>query len=94
MQAPWLRRLIKGRFRVADAWDQTILSNPAIVTRVICGKKGGAEIEALLFIHPAYFDTLRPARFPEILNPVKSGIRRNQSRQRFRVKNKTQRMTL
>ena len=83
MQKPRLRRLIKGRFRVADAWERAILSNPATVVRDVRGEKGGVEIEALLFICPAYFGTPRPARFPEISNPVKFEIHWNQTGQRF-----------
>ena len=86
--------LLKAHFRVAGAWARAILSNPTTVARRIHGEKGGAEIETFLFIHPAYHGALRPARFPEISNPVKSGIRHNQSRQRFRVKNNTRQMTL
>ena len=43
------RRLIKGCFRVTDAWDQAILSNPASVACNVHGEKGGTEIEASLF---------------------------------------------
>jgi hypothetical protein len=86
--------LLKTHFRVADAWAWVILSNPATVARGVHGEKGGAGIEALLSIHPAYHGTLRLARLPENSNPMKSGIRRSQSHQIFRVKNNTRRMTL
>ena len=49
------------------------MSNPAIVARLIRGEKGGARIEEPLSIHSDNYGTLRPARFPKILNPVKSG---------------------
>ena len=86
--------LLKAHFRVADAWVRAILSNPATVAHGVRGEKGGAKIETFLFIHPAYLGALRPARFPEISNPVKSGIRHIQSRRGFRVKHNTRRMTL
>ena len=46
VRAPRLRRLIKARFRVANAWVQAILSNPTTVARDVRGEKGGAGIEA------------------------------------------------
>ena len=83
VQTPRPRRLIKGCFRVADVWDQAILSNPPTVACNVHGEKGGAEIEALLFIRPTYFSAPRLERFPEISYPVESGIHCYQSRQRF-----------
>ena len=62
VQAPRLRRLIKGCFRVNDTWDQAILSNPATVTRSVRGEKGGAGIEESLFICSARFGTSCLAR--------------------------------
>ena len=40
-------------------------SNPATVARVICGKKGGAGIEATCLIRPDYRHLPRLARFPK-----------------------------
>ena len=70
---------------MTDAWDQAILSNPATVACSVRGEKGGAEIEASPFIYSARFGTPRPARFPEISYPAKSGIHSSQSRQRSRI---------
>ena len=83
VQAPRPRRLIKGCFRVADAWDQAILSNPATVARNVPGQKGGMEIEAPLFIRSAHFGAPCLVRFPEISYPVESEILCTQSRQGF-----------
>ena len=75
--------LIRDCFRVTDAWDQAILSNPATVARSVRGENGDAEIEASLFICSTNFGAPRLARFPKISYPVKSGILCRQSRQRF-----------
>ena len=80
VQTPRSRHLIKGHFRVTDAWDQAILSNPATVARNVHGEKGGMEIKASLFIRSARFSTPRLARFPEILYPAESGMHCRQSR--------------
>ena len=74
VQAARPRHPIKGHFRVTDAWDQAIPSNPRTVAHIVCGEKGGTVIKALLLIWPARFGALHPARFPEISYPAKSGI--------------------
>ena len=79
------RRLLWAYFRVADLWARAILSNPATVVRNIRGEKGSVEIEASLFIRSARFGALRPAGFPKILYPAKSGIHISQSRPRSRT---------
>ena len=86
--------LLKAHFRVADAWVRAILSNPATVVHGIRGEKGGTEIETSCLSTP--LTTARSAwrAFTEILNPAKSGILCNRSRQRFRVKDNTRRVTL
>ena len=85
LQRPRSRHLIRGCFRMTDAWDQAIPSNPATVARSVHGEKGGAGIEESLFIRSARFGTPCPVHFPEILYPTKSGIHCRKSRPRSRA---------
>ena len=86
VRTPRPRRLLRTHFRVADAWARAILPNPATVARRVRGKKGGVEIEAPLSIHSADCGALHLACFPKISNQTRSGIRRNQSCEIFRIK--------
>ena len=79
IQTPRSGHLIRDCFRVTDAWDQAIPSNPATVARSVRGKKGSAGIEESLFIRSARFGTPRLARFPKISYPAESGIHYTQT---------------